>query len=122
MHTYHLPPDTPELMQARYNAVNISQVSRCLHNIFSLSACVHIYIYVYRNKWFLYVSHNSNYPSTQNYYKYAHRQDLLKGHHVKEDAIPIVAAKSSRDIASNVSWKYDKNKTAKVLLHWQCSL
>uniref|UniRef100_A0A3Q2ZW47 Nebulin-like n=1 Tax=Kryptolebias marmoratus TaxID=37003 RepID=A0A3Q2ZW47_KRYMA len=63
MHTYHLPPDVPELMQARYNAVNISQVSGKVSK------------YIYNIKTHI------------------------------EDSIPVVAAKSSRDIASNLAYE-----------------
>ncbi|XP_064874744.1 nebulin-like isoform X8 [Oncorhynchus nerka] len=72
LHTYNLPADAPEFMQAKYNAVNISK----------------------------------------NYYTYAHRQDILKGHQVKADAIPILAARACTNIASNYKYKlaYEKGR------------
>ncbi|XP_045560751.1 nebulin isoform X13 [Salmo salar] len=72
LHTYNLPADAPEFMQAKCNAVNISK----------------------------------------NYYTYAHRQDILKGHQVKADAIPILAARACTNIASNYKYKlaYEKGR------------
>nr|XP_046219169.1 nebulin isoform X25 [Oncorhynchus gorbuscha] len=76
LHTYNLPADAPEFMQAKYNAVNIST----------------------------------------NYYTYAHRQDILKGHQMKADAIPILAARACTNIASNYKYKlaYEKGRGKQV--------
>ncbi|XP_043930823.1 nebulin isoform X2 [Protopterus annectens] len=72
IHTYHLPPDTPELLQAKVNAYNYSP----------------------------------------NIYKYDWKRDILKGYDLGVHAIPVVAAKAARRVASDVEYKkaYVKEK------------
>uniref|UniRef100_A0A8C9MZM0 Nebulin n=1 Tax=Serinus canaria TaxID=9135 RepID=A0A8C9MZM0_SERCA len=128
IHKYHLPPDVPQFIQARVNAYNISDVS-----------CFFQFLWNYMDKTGYFnscnkTSYNKNmglnsllellfltlqtlpfFPSKANY-KADWKKTLAKGYDLKPDAIPIIAAKASRNIASDYKYKesYEKDKGKQV--------
>ncbi|XP_036599905.1 nebulin [Trichosurus vulpecula] len=75
-HKYTLDPELPQFIQAKVNALNMSDA----------------------------------------YYKADWKKSLKKGYNLKPDAIPILAAKASRNIASDFKYKeaYEKDKGKQV--------
>lgn len=84
-------PDTPEVMLAKQNKVNYSEVS----NVFMTCDIFSFY-------FSLLIKHN-NLCLWQKLYKLGLEEAKRKGYDMRLDAIPIKTAKASRDIASDVS-------------------
>lgn len=85
-------PDTPEVLLAKQNTINYSEVSNVfmVHDIFFLA--LH----------FIYQTYDDLYLF-QKHYKLGLEEAKKKGYDMRIDAIPIRMAKASRDIASEVS-------------------
>uniref|UniRef100_A0A8C2Z3T6 Nebulin n=1 Tax=Cyclopterus lumpus TaxID=8103 RepID=A0A8C2Z3T6_CYCLU len=89
VHTYHLPADSPEFLQAKFNAQTLSEVRislNCFQNIVP----------------------NAVYP--QSHYKHKWLEVIAKGYDMRPDAISILHAKQGRHIASNVQYKKEYEK------------
>lgn len=83
-------PDTPEVMLAKQNKVNYSEVSIC--NAWYGFLILHFVNGTYSDLCLL-----------QKLYKLGLEEAKRKGYDMRLDAIPIKSAKASRDIASDVS-------------------
>ncbi|KAM3915918.1 nebulin isoform 3-T4 [Leptodactylus fuscus] len=97
--------DTPVMVQAKTNAL---QLSDKLYRS-SGEKTLHTYHLPPDAPQFIQAKYNATNVS-DSYYKYDWQKRIAKGHHVMGDAIPIVAAKSSRNIASDYKYKqaYEK--------------
>lgn len=97
-------PDAMDILLAKGNKVNYSLVSAS--QTISKNWSFTDFNLTYRKmlqRWqifdgFMYSS------STQKMYRQANEEARKKGYDLRNDAISIIAAKNSRDIASDVSW------------------
>ncbi|CAN2389051.1 Nebulin-like [Pristimantis euphronides] len=97
--------DSPVLVQAKTNAL---QLSDKLYRS-SGEKTLHKYNLPPDAPQFIQAKYNAT-TISDNYYKHDWQKTIAKGHHVLGDAIPIVAAKSGRNIASDYKYKqaYEK--------------
>uniref|UniRef100_A0A674HHP5 Nebulin n=1 Tax=Taeniopygia guttata TaxID=59729 RepID=A0A674HHP5_TAEGU len=120
IHKYHLPPDVPQFIQARVNAYNISDVKYMdetgyLNSCNKISCNKNMGLKSLLELPFLTLQTLPFFPSKANY-KADWKKTLAKGYDLKPDAIPIIAAKASRNIASDYKYKesYEKDKGKQV--------
>ncbi|KAG8543988.1 hypothetical protein GDO81_023293, partial [Engystomops pustulosus] len=98
-------PDSPVMVQAKTNALQLSD--RLYRS--SGEKTLHTYHLPPDAPQFLQAKYNAT-TMSDTFYKQDWQKTIAKGHHVLGDAIPIVAAKSSRNIASDYKYKqaYEK--------------
>lgn len=103
----HVMPDAMDILLAKANKVNYSVVSTSQTFSIKLS-CHSFWKNIFHNKqpflrrclkvfWFVF-------SFTQKTYKQANEDAKKKGYDLRNDAISIIAARASRDIASDVRW------------------
>uniref|UniRef100_A0A3Q3IU07 Uncharacterized protein n=1 Tax=Monopterus albus TaxID=43700 RepID=A0A3Q3IU07_MONAL len=98
LHQWTCLPDSNDVVQAR-KAYNLqSDVSTSV----IYSASLNILCHADYKALFLF---EYIFPFVQKTYKQAHEESKKKGYDMRNDAIPIIAAKASRDIASDYKYK-----------------